>query len=343
MKVLIEIGHPAHVHFFSRAILRLKKQGHGIHIVTRNKEITDALLQRLAIPFQSLSKPARSGVGMAFELFSRWIRIARILLRERIDVAVSISGISTSFPAWLTRTRNLVFTDTEDAKLSNRIAFPFADRIFTPSFYAGDLGRRHLRYDGLHELAYLRDFDFAAARAERARLGLPERYSIVRIVKLDALHDQDVKGIDEAKLAEILALLEKRGRVFLSSGEALGPRFSPYLQTFPIESMHAVMAGCQVFVGESPTMAVEASLLGRPAFLVSSRADRLGNMIRLRAADLLRCYPSWESFLPVAEAEIESGLASDWDARAETYRRESVDVSGLVENAILGRTKKGGD
>jgi len=86
---------------------------------------------------------------------------------------VSISGISTSLPARLTGTPNITFTDTEDAVLSNRIAFPFTDKIYTPVFFLKNLGAKHRRYAGLHELAYLQRFDFHAAQETRRRIALP--------------------------------------------------------------------------------------------------------------------------------------------------------------------------
>ncbi len=335
MKILIEIGHPAHVHFFNRAIARLRGQGHAVTVVTRNKEITDSLLTRMGIAFTSLSSPATGWLGRIFELLSRWMKIAGLILREEVDVVASISGISTSFPAWIMRTRNLLFTDTEDAVLTNRIAFCFADRIYTPEFYLNDAGKKQIRYSGIHELAYLQDFDFNRAKEERHRLGLPERYSIIRVVKLDALHDEDVSGVTEESLDRLCDLLSKYGEVFIHSAIPLSARFEKRLLKTPIESMHAVMAGAFVFLGESPTMAVESSLLGRPAFLISSRVNRLGNMIGLKKLGLLNCYLDWNTFLTNADSEIEKALSRDSEKIARSYREKSVDVSRYIVDAIL--------
>src|SRR5690606_1087382 len=146
MRVLIEIGHPAHVHFFVRTIRRLEDAGHETVVVTRNKEMVNELLERYGIPFRCLSSPAKGRFGLAAELLVRWAKITWLLCTEPVDLVVSISGISTSPPAWLMGKPNLTFTDTEDARLSNAIAFPFSDRVLTPDFFLEDLGDKHVRY-----------------------------------------------------------------------------------------------------------------------------------------------------------------------------------------------------
>jgi len=89
----------------------------------------------MGIPYVCLSIPGTGAPALFSELLKRWKEIHRIIRAEKIDVAVSISGISTSAPARLRGIRNVVFTDTEDAKISNLVAFPFADRIYTPRFF----------------------------------------------------------------------------------------------------------------------------------------------------------------------------------------------------------------
>lgn len=50
MKILIDINHPAHVHFFKNPIEILKKEGHEVVVTSRNKEFALQLLDDLKIP-----------------------------------------------------------------------------------------------------------------------------------------------------------------------------------------------------------------------------------------------------------------------------------------------------
>jgi hypothetical protein len=337
LNILLELGHPAHVHFFLRSLKQLEAAGHRMVIVTRNKEITNALLERLGIPFICLSEPASGIVALAGELGRRWWGISRLIRRERIEVAASISGISTSLPSRLCGIPNVTFTDTEDAGLSNRVAFPFTDVIYTPRFFLRDLGRKHVRYHGLHELAYLQGFDFEEARRVRAGLGLPERYSIIRLVAHDALHDRDVHGLREAEVERLIAQFRPQGEVFVTSQAELPERLRSYRLQTPIEKVHAVLAGASIFVGESPTMAVESGLLGTPAYLVSGRVHRLGNMIGLeRDYSLLRNLASWQELARALPPGSDlPRLGAEWQERAERYRHETTNMADFISRAIL--------
>jgi predicted glycosyltransferase len=272
------------------------------------------------------------------ELVHRWRELIRIIRREKIDRAVSISGITTSFPARICRIPNVTFTDTEDAKISNFVAFPFTDVIYTPEFFLQSLGRKHRRYSGLHELAYLQGYDFEEGKKARQALGLPARYSIIRRIAFDALHDEGVSGFSEEELLKLVAHLKAAGEVFITSQSPLPSSLSAYRLDTPLEKIHAVLEGAQVFIGESPTMAVESSLLGTPAFLVSNRSPRLGNMVHLeRDYDLLRCFPDWHALKRALPGAGDLGtLKSDWSDRAQRFRAQCPDMASFIYRAVTG-------
>lgn len=338
MNVLIEIGHPAHVHFFCRVYFRLREQGHRVWVVTRAKEMTNELLTQMKIPFDCLSSPATGKAGMLLELLGRWRKIRALIQREKIDVAVSISGISTSFPARVCGIRNILFTDTEDATLSNRIAFPFADAVVTPEFFLRHVGIKHHRYRGLHELSYLQHFNEIQAKQVRKALALPDRYCLVRLVGNEALHDSDLQGFGTKALEDLVARLSAFGDVFISSPSPLPRMLDSHRLKFPVDKIHSVMEGSLIFVGESPTMAVESGLLGVPAYLVSGRVDRLGNMIGLKREGLLNCYRDWQALqenLPSSMALI-SELRDRAKARARAFTATCCDMDKMMLSEIIG-------
>jgi predicted glycosyltransferase len=338
MNLLFEIGHPAHVHFFSRTIRRLQREGHDVSVVTRNKDITNSLLDGMGIPYECLSAPARGKVRMLRELAGRWAKTLGLIRRKKIDRAISISGITTSLPARVAGIGNVVFTDTEDAKISNKIAFPFADVICTPQFFLGDLGKKHHRYPGLHELAYLQHFDLEKAKETRRALGLPDRYVILRAVRNDALHDADIRGLSETDMRQLIDVFSHVGQVFLTCEGGAPASLKGYELKTPIEHIHAVLAGAEWFVGESPTMAVESSLLGTPAFLISQRASRLGNMINLeKEYHLLRNFSSWNEFRAFLKDHPDLGeTKSAWGERARQYRQSQPDMDEYIRQVSLG-------
>ena len=55
MRILLDILHPKHVHFFRPLILRWQKRGDVVQILTRDKDITHQLLEQFGLPFVCLS------------------------------------------------------------------------------------------------------------------------------------------------------------------------------------------------------------------------------------------------------------------------------------------------
>ena len=69
MKILIDIGHPAHVHYFKNFINLMKKNGHSFCVVSRDKEVTFNLLDSYKIPYISRGSGAKGIIGKFLYLF----------------------------------------------------------------------------------------------------------------------------------------------------------------------------------------------------------------------------------------------------------------------------------
>jgi len=64
MKIIIDIGHPGHVHFFKHAAWELKKRGHEILFSAREKDVTLTLLRHYKFEFRTLSAIGKSTLGI---------------------------------------------------------------------------------------------------------------------------------------------------------------------------------------------------------------------------------------------------------------------------------------
>ena len=66
MRVLFDIVHPAHVHFFKYLYADLVAEGHETLVIAREKDVTLALLDEYGIPYTSVGRSGRKGrVGQA--------------------------------------------------------------------------------------------------------------------------------------------------------------------------------------------------------------------------------------------------------------------------------------
>jgi predicted glycosyltransferase len=227
MKILFDIHHPAHVHFFRHAIRILKQSGHEIIVTARDKDITLRLLDSYQIPYVCISKESRSKSGLARELLSRNRKLAKLVRAKRPDVMASIAGISTAQVGFITRTRNLIFYDTESATISNLISYPFATEVITPDCYKKKVLGRHVTYPGYHELAYLHPKRFTPDPEVLAESGISpeEPFSVVRFVSWKALHDIKARRFSFEEKMMLANSLEKYGRVYITSESPIPEEF----------------------------------------------------------------------------------------------------------------------
>jgi len=268
MKILIDIGHPAHVHFFSIPMSLWRQAGCEIVVTSRHKEIAVDLLDARGITHRPLSAMGAGGVGgLAQELISRDRRLYRVVREEKPDIMVGIGGVFIAHVGFLTRTPSLVFYDTENATLSNLITYPLASLVVVPACYQAWLPPWHLRYPGYHELSYLHPAHFTPDRAIALACGLaPDRPTfLIRTVSWQASHDLRENGWSEELLRQTVAHLGQRGKVLISAEAGLPEDLRPYRYQGPPEQIHHLMAHLDLFVGESATMASECAVLGVPA------------------------------------------------------------------------------
>ena len=157
--------------------------------------------------------------GQAGELVSRDLVLARAARQFGADVIV------TRNPAGAQAGRLLgipAIFDTDDGRAAGVhfwSAAPFAHVITTPDCFEEDYGKKHVKYPGYKQTAYLHPNHFTPDRSvlEALALKADERFFLVRFVAMVASHDGGEGGLTlEAKRA-LIALLQKHGRVLLSS------------------------------------------------------------------------------------------------------------------------------
>ena len=232
MKLLIDISHPAHVHFFRHPLRLLRARGHEVLVTSRAKEVTLDLLRELGLEHIELSAMRQTGImSLARELLVREVRLRRIVKQYKPDLLTAIGGIFISHVGQLTRTPSVVFYDSPNAWLQNALTYPFASRVVVPRCYTGWLpAKRSMRYDGYHEISYLHPDYFMPNRNKAVSNGLaPEGDTfIVRLVAWAASHDIGERGLNDILVERIVGMLESRGTVLVSSERPLPPRLSAY-------------------------------------------------------------------------------------------------------------------
>lgn len=351
MKIAVTIQHPAHVHFFRNAIDELTTAGHEVRVFARRKEIAIDLLEAYDIPHEVLADSADSLPSLAM---TQAIYEARLLARARRfqpDVITAIGGVAAAHVARLIGARSVIFYDTEDAGLSNALAFPLAHKVCTPECYQGDIGGHHVRYPGYHELAYLHPDRFTPDGSvldeigvETDREGTPERPLVVmRLVAWNAAHDVGAEEGGIADAHDVVSRLEATGaRVLITAEAALPTDLEDRRVSIAPHRMHDLLYHADAFIGESPTMAAEAAVLGTPAIYVSSR--QLGYLDELeRTYELIESFDGTDRHEKAVERAVAilDGDRTEWEVRRALLLEDKADTTDVIVSEVTAEGEKG--
>ncbi|MEM8770214.1 MAG: DUF354 domain-containing protein [Pseudomonadota bacterium] len=312
MKVLIDIVHPADVLFFKRPMERLSARGDEVLVLSREKDVANALLDQFAAPYRTISRAGRGLFGLAGELLKRDWSVIKAAREFEPDVMTGFGGVAVSHAGALLRIPSCAFYDSENASLQTRLTWPFINHLTAPASYRGvtPKGRTAL-VRGVKELSYFHPSHFKAdpERAKAAGWQPDTDNFLIRIVDWRANHDQGKSGLDQALLRTIVDKLAGLGVLHISSETALPEALRQYEYKGTPADLHHLMAHCRLMVGESATMASECAILGTPAIYAGQ--DFPGYVHELEAANLImNVLPGERTLLP---AKIDEMLASGPD------------------------------
>lgn len=272
MRIFVDLGHPAHVHYIKNFYSIMSKKGHEFFVSARNKDCNHALLHFLRIPFFNRGKGGRSFFTKGLYLLKTDIILCRLAKRFKPDVFISFSSPYAAHASALCRTTSIVLDDTEKNRFTQIAYRPFTKKILTPDCYQQEIGKKQVRFPSYLEMLYLHPERFKPDPAIIKELGVEEneRYFILRFVSLRASHDIGDKGISRENKIKLVNILKKYGKVFISSEDPVPYELSQY--SFPLspEKMHHALKHAHLIVGESATMTSEAAVLGTPAIYVNN-------------------------------------------------------------------------
>lgn len=338
MRILVDITHPAHVHFFRYAIQYWQDAGHAIRVTSRDKDITLQLLDEFGIPHTPIGR-VRSGVaGLGIELVERAWGISKVVRRFRPDVATAIAGTFLVYGCLPHRVPVVIFYDTEHANLSNAMSYPLAAAVVTPRAYEKSAGKKHIRYDGYQELAYTHPSVFTPDPAALAAEGLArdDPFSIVRLVNWGASHDVGDYGVKN--LREVVETLSQYGRVILSSEKDLPDDLQQFALRGPRKNMLHLQAFARLFFGESATMASECAMLGTPAIFLSTskrgyineQQDRYGMVFSYNDPET----GQHDALAKAVELLSDPETPHTWQAKRKAMLDDLIDVSRFVADTV---------
>lgn len=331
MKILIDIGHPAHVHYFRNFIKLMRNKGHEFLISARNKDLSQILLKKYGISFFDRGRGSNNLLGKVGYAF---IAVCRILKKGRIfkpDLFLSFASPYAAYAAKLINKPHISFTDTENAKLGIMSFSPFTDCIITPESFKGSFGSKHVKFRGFMELCYLHPNNFQPDRNIFIELGLNENesFALLRFVSWEASHDLGQAGIPDAAKIELVNRLSRDMRVFISSEGKIPDELKKNEIQISPEKIHDVLAFASLYIGEGATMASECAMLGTPAIYVNSLTA--GTIEAQQSYGLLFGFRNYAGVLTkVEELLSKPNLKQEFIQKRDRMLEEQIDVISFM-------------
>jgi len=285
MNILIDIGHPAHVHYFKNFIKILKGNGHQIFITSREKEITYKLLEAYNFSYKSRGLGKSSLFGKFFYLFIGTYRVWKYAYKNKIDLYISFASPYNALASIFYRRPNIAFDDTEHNIFNHKIYVPRSNSVLTPAEFKKDFGINHLRFDSTMDVAYLHPKYFVPKNVvfkkriqnQKAKT----KIVILRIVSWNASHDINQSGFEIENIYRLIKMLSDFAEVYISSEKALPQDLEKYSIDISPEDIHHYMYNADLFIGESGSMATESAFLGTHSIVLNSAAPSFGVFNRL--------------------------------------------------------------
>lgn len=267
MRILIDIGHPAHVHLFKNFAHEMSNKGHKILFTCREKEFEIELLKQNGFEYVSFGKKYKSTFGKIWGMLKFDLQEWKTCLKFKPDILLSHGSIYAAHTSWLIKKPHISFEDTFNFE-QIRLYKPFTETILT-SDYDNPLKSdcKVMQYSGYHELAYLHPNRFIPDKSILKDLGVSEseKYVIIRFVSWNASHDRGHKGISFENKLKAIEEFEKYAKVFISDEGVLPIELKKYQIKIAPHKMHDAVAFASLLFGESSTMSEEAAMLGVPS------------------------------------------------------------------------------
>ncbi len=334
MRILIDIGHPAHVHLFKNFAWKMQEKGHIILFTCRDKEFVLRLLQVYGFIYKNFGRHYKSIGGKIQGLIKNELQMFNTAVQFKPDLFLSHGSSIAAFTSFLLHKPHISFEDTFNME-QIRLYLPFTDVVLTGDYPHPSLGRKEIKYPGYQKLSYLHPNVFTPNENILKEIGIKdnEKYAIVRFVAWNASHDIGHKGFSEENKIKLVKELSRYSKVFISSEGDLPEELKGYQIKIKPENMHNALYYAQLLVGESATMASECAVLGTPVIYVNN--SHLGYLESHAEYGLVHLFSEDElvqEYVIQKAVEIVSkpDIKNEYRERAQKMLEDKIDVTSFL-------------
>lgn len=337
MNILIDIGHPAHVHYYRNLAHELIGKGHKVVWVIKDMKVAKSLLDHYGFEYIVVPKKGDGILGKFLRQIQYDVLLWQICMKEKINLAIGTS-VTIAHVSKVTPIKSIVFDDDDDEvqPLVTKYVNPFADTLLSPEALRGKRRRIDtIYYPGYHELAYLHTNRFIPDPSvlTESGLGEGESFFIMRFNVFKAHHDVGIKGLSIGQKLRLIEILRPYGKVFITTEREIEPDLQEYQIRIDPEKIHSLMAYATIFLGDSQTMTSEAAMLGIPSLRCNSFAGRISYL-----EEQEKKYGLTFAFLPeqfdrmiikLNELLSNPNLITEWQQKRQKMLDDKIDVTSF--------------
>lgn len=331
MNIIVDVNHPAHVHYFKNFVWDMQKRGHEMLITASEKEMSYKLLDLYGFNYVKLGTYGASIVEKIVKLPILDLKMYEAVKDFNPDLFIGFSSIRNAHVSRLMRKPCIALDDTEHAIWGRILYLPFTNVVLTPSCFRKDLGKKQIRYNGYQQLAYLHPKYFKPDTSVLNNLNISkdERFIVLRFVSWDAIHDMGQHGIKNR--ANLVKKLEKYGRVLITSEGKLEKSLEKYRITLSPEKFHDLLWYASLYFGEGGTTASESAVLGTHSIHLSSEAKYCGIFYDQRKYGLLYFYDNENKALKKAISLLQqNNLREIAKKKREIMLRDKINITEFL-------------
>ena len=305
MRILIDINHPAHAHYFRNFIKIMEREGHEFFILNRDSKMINQLLDFYGIKHIIRNKrPDKKG---SFASLMNLLKMIIWCTKESIffkpDMYIGFGSSACAVTSRIFRKPCILMDDTEHNNMNHKIYYPCCSTVLTPFYFNKNLGKgknsKQIKFDAFVEQLYLHSKYYNKGTSVLEELDiLPQEYALVRFIAYDAHHDIGAKPLSLEAKKRIVEKISQKTKVLVSLEKSI---------------MHDLEANAKFMITEGATMASESYVLGVPYIYLNPL--RCGNIDYQCEENPNRAFQTTD--LNEVMAKIDDFLKADIDTEKE--------------------------
>lgn len=281
MKIICDIGHPAHVNFLKNAVRKLSEMGNEIVItcLTRGKlpSIIEKEFSNHHITY--IGRHGGTKLSIIFDAnVKKFFNLLLFVLHKKVDVGMSVGSFTLGLVLKILGKPNLQFDDDPERKVNVFLEKLTSTELFFPPII-NPKGKIKI-INALKEWAYLSPKYFVPKNKELVKYNLrPCNYIFVREVATKSLNYKtqlpNIISTFAGKLPntyKVLLSLEDKTTINKYPSEWI-------LLEEPLNDIHSLMYYSKIVISSGDSMAREGALLGVPSIYCGLRNMRAIKML----------------------------------------------------------------